>query len=122
MSTCRPGDAGIYAVVASNSIGTIVFTNAILSDAGNIDFAVMPVFGPRQDYTFQAYTTYYIASNLYAGCTNFDFYGTTRIEGGAVIKFDDNVYWQQFHGTVTAATLVLHGPLVCDTGRTTQPY
>ncbi len=117
----QPGDAGIYAFVVANSVGTNSFTNAVLTDASSssyiYDRSVMPVFGPRQDYTFQACTTYYIGSNNAANCkcTNFDFYGTTRIEGGAVIKFDNNSYGGSYHGVVSVATLVLHGPLVCDT-------
>lgn len=115
------GDAGTYAVVVSNSVGTNIFTNAVLTDATSSwfihDDSVMPVFGPRQDYTFQAYNTYYIGSNGFTMCTNFEFYGTTRIEGGAVIKFDNNFYYLGGGlNEATVATLVLHGPLVCDTG------
>ena len=64
-----------YAVIASNSIGTTCYTNAVLDDitadtAGNpnqiFDVTVMPVFGPRQDYTFKAGNTYYIFSGFSA--------------------------------------------------------
>ena len=106
----QSGDAGAYAVAVSNAVGTNVFTNIVLTDAGGLYWSVMPIFGPRQDYTFQAGMTYYISlSNIYSGCTNLDFYGVTTIQGAAVLKFD-------YDDASTAATLVLHGPLVCQTG------
>jgi hypothetical protein len=106
----QSGDAGIYAILVSNSVGTALCTNGILTDAGNISSTVMPVFGPRQDYTFQAYTTYYIGFSYYGYYgTNVDLYGTTTIQGGAVIKFD-------YDEGAPYSSLVLHGPLVCQTG------
>lgn len=103
----QAGDAGTYAVLVSNAYGTNFSTNGILTDIGDIASTVMPVFSPRQDYTFQAYTTYYIFSNNYG--TNLDLYGTTTIQGGAVIKFD-------YDEGASYASLALHGPLVCQTG------
>ncbi len=114
------GDEGTYAVVVSNSVGTNTFTNAVLTDAGDYnisDLTVMPVFGPRQDYTFQAYKTYYIAYNVFTSSPSVDLYGTTTIQGGAVIKFDyDELPYLESLPNV--ATLVLHGTLVC----ATAPY
>ena len=106
----QSGDAGIYAILVSNSVGTALCTNGVLTDAGDISSTVMPVFGPRQDYTFQAYTTYYIGFSYYGYySTNVDLYGTTTIQGGAVIKFDCDE-------GAPYPSLVLHGPLVCQTG------
>ena len=112
----QSGDAGAYAVAVSNAVGTNVFSNIVLTDAGGLYWSVMPIFGPRQDYTFQAGMTYYISlSNIYSGCTNLDFYGVTTIQGAAVLKFD-------YDDASTAATLVLHGPLVCQTVHTFRPF
>lgn len=124
----QPGDGGTYAVVVSNCIGTNVYTNAILTDAsqqGNFsirDSTVMPVFGPRQDYTFQAYRTYYIAwglpasnGDVFLSEPEIDLYGTTVIQGGAVLKFDYDEF-PRFFGLPLVAGLILHGSLICETG------
>jgi hypothetical protein len=92
-SYMQSGDAGTYAVVITNSVGTNSFTNAVLTTASFqgstiYDSPVIQVFGPRQDYTFQASETYYIAFNLLSMSSNVDLYGTTTIQGGSVIKFD----------------------------------
>jgi hypothetical protein len=107
------GDAGTYAVIAFNSVGSNCYTNAVLDDITAdtlyvVNATVMPVYGPRQDYTFQAGNTYYIFSgDSFTNVT--DLYGTTTIQGGAVLKFDYDE-WSY------VASVALHGPLVCDTG------
>ncbi len=129
------GDGGTYAIVASNASGETQYTNAVLTDVScdgdescPNNGAVMPVFGPRQDYTFQANITYYIFSGtpfitgdfyLPVSTNNVvDLYGTTTIQGGAVIKFDYDEWSQETNAISSIASLVLHGPLVCDT----DPY
>ena len=106
-------DGGSYALVVSNVLGTNSFTNAVLDDitsdsSGQVaNYGIMPVFGPRQDYTFQHGSTYYIFSG-FTGTNVTDLYGTTTIQGGSVLKFDYDE-WS------LVASLVLHGPLVCET-------
>src|ERR1019366_5993270 len=92
--------AGSYSVQVFNLAGSTVSQPALLTLLSSEEFAV-PVVGSRQDYRFKGDTTYYVDGS--AGPV--ELYGTTVIEGGAVIKFasDPN------------AKLVINGPLQCQT-------
>jgi hypothetical protein len=60
--------------------------------------------GDRTNFVFQSDTTYYVAGN-------YNLYGTTTLEGGAVVKFAKYVA-----GSVDPR-LNIQGPLVCQTSR-----
>ena len=112
----QSGQVGTFDVVISNGVGSISSSSATLTDMGAIDpvFPVLPIFGPRQDYTFKGNTTYSIGApyNGIPGGANgsVDLYGNTTIEGGTVIKFD--------YDLSTNVGLIIHGDLKCRT----QPY
>jgi hypothetical protein len=75
-------DAGDYAVIITSAAGTVSSQTAVLTvDAGTGNADSMTTLGQRQDYTFRSGVNYYIASTV-------QLYGSTTIEGGAVIKFD----------------------------------
>ena len=92
--------AGSYSVLVFNALGSAVSSNAVLTVTNSGEFATVLV-GPRQDYRFKGDKTYYVDGS--AGPV--DLYGTTTIEGGAVVKYATN----------TGATLVIRGSLVCQT-------
>ncbi len=96
--------------VGTNSVTNCLFSStATLTDFGNVaqDWPVLPVVGPRQNYTFQSGTTYLVGFPLASGVV--DLYGDTVIQGGTVIKFDYDL-------ETNDATLVLHGNLNCTAG------
>src|SRR5664280_1977087 len=69
----------------------------------------MMTLGPRQDYIFRNGVTYYIGSPV-------QLFGTTTMEGGAVIEFDYN---QLYPTLQVLGTLVCHGGLYDPTVLTT---
>lgn len=92
-----PSTEGEYSVLVSNPAGTIVSSNAQLTLVGSGD-PYITLIGPRQDYLFRGDTTYVVSSPV-------ELFGTTTIEGGAIIKFDG----------LTNSTLRVKGPLFCKT-------
>ena len=92
---------GSYSVEVFNSAGSTVSANAVLTTPSSAELYALPVVGARQDYRFKGDTTYYVDGS--AGPVQL--YGTTVIEGGAVIKFARNAN----------AKLVINGPLKCQT-------
>ena len=95
--------AGSYSVQVFNMLGWTVSSNAVLTVPGSGEWA-LPLVGPRQDYRFKGDTTYFVDGS--AGPV--ELFGTTVIEGGAVIKYSTNA----------EAKLVVKGPLECQT----SPY
>ena len=96
-----------YTARVTNSLGlSVSTTNATLTalDLGNLP--AVAVIGPRQNYTFQNGITYEIGSRV-------ELYGTTTIQGGAVIKVDP------YATETTLPTLAIMGTLVC---KTDDPY
>ena len=97
-------DAGDYACIISDGANSLVAADAQLT-VGYADGnpALVWVSGSRQDYTFRSGVTYYIGEPI-------QLFGQTKIEGGAVLKFDS--YYS------TNSTLVILGGLTCKT----EPY
>lgn len=93
--------AGDYSVQVWNFLGSTLSSNAVLAVQASGENAVL-LTGPRQDFRLKGDTTY-----LVDGSTGpVELYGTTVIEGGAVIKYGTNV----------GAKLVIRGPVVAQTG------
>jgi hypothetical protein len=108
LSSVQQSDAGTYTVVVSRGTNSTTSSNAVLTcDSSPIvvqapgTLTLMPVVGPRQDYTFKNGFTYYINSPV-------KLFGHTTIEGGTVIKFDSDF----------SSTLQMMGSLTCET----EPY
>ncbi len=73
---------GNYTVTVGTGLNSVVSSNAVLTvDWGTGWPNLTEILGPRFNYTFKNGVTYYIGSPV-------QLYGTTTIEGGAVIKFD----------------------------------
>jgi len=73
---------GNYTVTVGTGLNSVVSSNAVLTvDWGTGWPNLMEVLGQRLNYTFKNGVTYYIGSPV-------QLYGTTTIEGGAVLKFD----------------------------------
>ncbi|MCU0783343.1 MAG: hypothetical protein MUF81_04695, partial [Verrucomicrobia bacterium] len=85
--------------VTSSAALSTLSSNATLMVQYADNWPLVTVVGPRQDYTFKNGTTYYIDSRV-------ELYGTTTIEGGAIIK--PAWYYPD-------STLAIMGKLVCKT-------
>ena len=84
INNVQDGDAGYYACIISDGTNSVVTPAAQLTtEPGTGDISAMAVTGSRQDYTFKSGFTYYIGSAV-------QLFGSTTIEGGAVLKFDWN--------------------------------
>lgn len=98
---------GSYQVTISNDANSIVsevaqLTSDLLNPLGPVlsyDLNLIPILGQRQDYTFKSGVTYYIGSGILL-------YGKTTIEGGAVLKFDNDIS--------TNSSLQIMGTLTCN--------
>lgn len=100
LAAVAPAQATNYSVlVTSPAALSILSSNATLTVQTPTNWPLVTVAGSRQDYTFKNGITYYIGSKV-------NLYGTTTIEGGAVIKPDDSF---------TNSTLAIMGSLVCKT-------
>jgi len=104
-------DGGDYAVIITSAVGGSVTSQAatLTEDPGTGYPAAMMTLGPRQDYIFRNGVTYYIGSPV-------QLFGTTTMEGGAVIEFDYN---QLYPTLQVLGTLVCHGGLYDPTVLTT---
>jgi len=92
-------NAGNYYVTASNTVGSLTSHTVTLTVTWPGVFPVenyTVVLGSLTNFTFLGDTTYYVNSTV-------QLYGTTKIEGGTVIKY----------GNHPTSQLVLHGPLQC---------
>ena len=99
-----PSQQGDYSVQVTSPAALSVFSsNATLTVYSPNDWPLVTLSGARQSYTFRSGFTYYIGSRV-------TLYGTTTIEGGAIIKFD---------GYSPDSTLAIMGTLIC---KTDDPY
>ncbi len=104
IASVQMGDAGAYAVTVTNSVGSVSSQTAELTvEWGTYNPLLMYLKGARQDYTFKPGVSYCLGSD-----GPVELYGTTRLMGGSVLRFD----WS------TNSSLVIKGSLICDT----QPF
>jgi hypothetical protein len=102
IDSVQDADAGYYAVIISDGTNSLVTPAAQLTtEASTGDANLIPVTSGRQNYTFKSGVTYYINSQTFL-------YGKTTIEGGAILKFDENYN----------SSLVIMDGLTCKT----EPY
>jgi plastocyanin len=100
----QPSDAGDYSVeVTSPALLSVQSSNATLTVQSPVNWPLVTLAGPRQDYVFKNGVSYYVPTRV-------ELYGTTVIEGGATIKVD----WYY-----PDSTLAVMGTLVC---KTDDPY
>ncbi len=90
---------GNYAVTVGVGLNSVVSSNAVLTVyEGTGDALLMVIQGQRLDYTFKSGITYYIGSPVQLS-------GATTIEGGAILKFDNDYS--------TNSSLMVMGGLIC---------
>jgi hypothetical protein len=100
LSAVDPAQADDYSVlVTSPAALSTLSSNATLTVQTPANWPLVTLAGSRQDYTFKNGITYYVGSRV-------ELYGTTTIEGGAVIKPD--YYYPD-------STLAVMGKLICKT-------
>jgi len=91
----KTNQSGNYSVVVSNYLGVI--TSSIATLTVQIPSTVYTtIYGSLTNFDFKSDSTYYVDSTV-------QLYGTTIIEGGAVIKYSNS----------PACQLVLHGAVNC---------
>jgi hypothetical protein len=97
-------ESGSFSVCVTSSTGLSSNSSSAsvtIIDCGN-SWPFVVLLGPRWDYTFQSGFTYYVGSEI-------ELFGTTRIQGNSIIKFDP---------TMTNSSLRINGSLVSEA----KPY